>query len=341
MSESVLEGMIGPNLEGIRVLSGNAEIVFVKYVKQILPLDGYVFWIRTEQLCVAGSLHVSTSKRQNEDETFSVNRVMFTTGKEVQQFNVIYPNVMWVGTSQGIKFAFSESVSRYEQAGLFHYVGDAVYPAMESQLVDVASQLSTDTLIVSNSLPAWLAIVSYAPVWLLVPNPGIPLYPSFAVPDNLRPVYGVVHIPPEGTETLAQAAIFDRYSGHSQLAVDRVRVTLYGATNDLAMAFFDTVQQYIEDGNGIGLMSLNPAVHDEKRTQAELGILAMKKTMEYRVSYTQAAVRNIARQLIEQAHVTLYPQSLGGIYIPPDTNYVYNPDGSALIGPDGLPVIAY
>ena len=302
--------MFGPNLDGLRVLSGGAEVVFVQYTRQVLPLDGYVFWLRTQQVCVAGSLHVSSAKRQNEDETLSVNRVMFSTGTEVQQFNDIKPNTLWIGSNQGIKFAFSESSSRYTEAGLWHYIGDAVYPALESQLIDVASQLNPETLIVSNSLPIWLTLQSYSPIWLLVPNPTIALFPSFAVPDNLRPVYGVVHVMPDQTEALSAVAAFDAWSGHSQLVADRVRVTLYGATNAIAAAFFDLVQQYMDDSStAIGLMS-SAVIRDEKRTQPEISALAMKKTIEYRVSYTQAAVRAVARQLLLQATASIYPSAL-------------------------------
>ena len=307
--EAIAFGMVGPNLEGLRTLTSGAEITFIQYVRQVLPLDGYVFWLKTQQMTVAGSLHVSASKQQNEDETLSVNRVIFSTGTEVQQFNVIQPNTLWIGCAQGIKFAFSQSGPRFVEAGLFHYVGDAVYPALESQLIDVAAQLSAATLIVSNSLPVWLTLQSYTPVWLLVPNPNIQLYPSFAVPDNLQPPYGVLHIEPGQTEGLSSVAHYDALSGHSQIAADFVRITLYGATNDVAMAFYDLVQTYIEDTSNVGLMSI-PAVRDEKRTQAELSVLAMKKTLEYRVSYSQGNVRTIARQLLKTALVTIYPQTL-------------------------------
>jgi hypothetical protein len=51
-------------------------------------------------------------------------------------------------------------------------------------------------------------------------------------------------------------------------------------------------------------------VRDEKRTQAELGILAMKKTVEYQVSYYQNRVNTAARQLLNHVSVTYFAQSL-------------------------------
>ena len=227
-------GMVGPNLAGLRALSGGAQITFSQYVRRVLPLDRYVFWLRTQQMSVAGSLHVTTTQHQSEDETLSVNRVLFSTGHEVEHFNEMSPNAVWIGETQGLKFAFSQAGPRYVEAGLYHYVGDAVYPALQTQLIDDASQLDLNTLIVSNSLPAWLSIMTYNPVWLYVPNPGITLYPSFAVPDNLIPPYGVIHIEPSSTEALSAVASYDKYSGHYQIASDRVRVTLYGTNNDVA-----------------------------------------------------------------------------------------------------------
>jgi hypothetical protein len=299
--------MIGPNLAGLSTISVDQTIPFTQYIRHVLPLDGYVFWLRTQQTTIQGSLHVGADKQQNEDETISVNRVIFTTGEEVQLFNAIQPNTIWVGESSGVRFAFSRSGPRFKAAGLFHYVGDAVYPAMETQLVDVGQQLSDATLVVSNSLPAWLTLASYSPVWLDPPNPRVTLFPSFAVPDNLPPPYGTVHVLPESTTALQAVPLLDRVSNHAQLATDRVRITLYGLTNDAACDFLDLVISFSSDTDVIGLMNA-PIIRDEKRTQAELGILAMKKTIEFDVSYYQLRVNNIARQMVEKVIVTYLPQ---------------------------------
>lgn len=300
---STLEGSpqgaaLGPALtDGLRVLTAGAVIPFTQYVRYVLPLDGYVFWLKTQQIALEGSLHISTNKRQNEDETISINRVVFTTAAMVDALNQIEPNTIWVGESQGVKFSFSESGPRFRQSGVFHYVGDAVYPALLSQLVDVGSQLPADTLVVSNSLPAWLSLKSYKPVWLAAPNPNITLYPSFLVPSGLAPPYGSVHIDPNQTTAIQSTAAIGPLRNHYQLARDRVRVTLYGATNDQALAFLDLVNQFSLDTDTIGMMNM-PIVRDEKRTQAELGVIAMKKVLDFEVNYNQTSVRNAAQQLI-------------------------------------------
>ena len=297
-----------PLLQGLSVLSQYQAIPFTQYIRYVLPLDGYIFWLRTKTAIIQGSLHVAIDKQQREDETIAVNRVVLTTGELIQEFNEIGPNTIWIGEQAGIKFAFVQQGPFYRAAGLFHYSGDAVYPALESQLVDVGAQLSAATLIVSNSLPAWLTLQSYTPAWLVVPNPSVTLYPSFAVPDNLRPPYGAIHIEPAETQPLNLLPIVAAQGAHSQLASDKVRATLYGLTNAEALAWLDLVIQYSYDTDVIGIQDVTPA-RDEKRTQAELGILAMKKTFNFQVSYLQETLPNVARQLIETVATTYLPQN--------------------------------
>ncbi|OYV51056.1 MAG: hypothetical protein B7X10_00950 [Burkholderiales bacterium 21-58-4] len=201
-----------------------------------------------------------------------------------------------------MQFTFSQRGMFFDPAGLYHYAGDAVYPALASQLVANLDTLPNTTQIVSNSLPAWLQIVDYSPIWLLPPNPGIQLYPSFLVPSDLQPPYGAVHIEPSATYAYQAQPNFSATMSHYQLAYDRVRITLYGTTNDQAASFLDVVNQYSLDTDLIGMVGM-PLIRDEKRGQVELQALAMKKTIEFEVSYLQTSMRNLARQLIKQATV--------------------------------------
>lgn len=292
---------------GWRTLSLDQSIAFTQYVRKVLPLDGYVFWLKAQQTTIQGSLHYPADKRQNEDETISISRVVFTTDTEVQQFAAVKPNTMWVGEVAGLKFAFSQQGPFYQGAGQWHYSGDAVYPAMETQLADIGT-ISDADLIVSNSLPAWLQLVSYTPEWLIAGNPDITLYPSFLVPDNLRPPYGAVHIDPDQTQAIGALPVIGNRGAHSQLASDRVRITLYGATNAQAAAFLDLIYQYSSDTDTIGIMQDTGIIRDEKRIQPELGVIAMKKTISLQVSYLQTSMLNVSRQLIESASVTMLPQ---------------------------------
>lgn len=301
--------------EGVESISASQRIKFTKYLKLILPLDGFVFWVRSDLVGpsallnasrfnatlyneaprplrgpatfeAAGSLHYATDQYQTEEESFALNRVVFTSEGPVEDLNDISPMVAYIGEIDDIRFAFSQRGAFYRQADLYHYRGDAIYPSMESQIIDDPTLLDTRNLVVSNSLPIWLTL-----------NRIMPLYPSFLAPDNLRPPYGVVHVIPEGTRTLQVAPFIDAQSNHWQLAADRVRVTMYGLRNFGALDFVDYVNQYTLDTDIMGIMNM-PVIRDEKRAQNELNILAQKKTIEYEVSYNQARLREVARQLI-------------------------------------------
>src|SRR5208282_1953053 len=124
------------------------------------------------------------------------------------------------------------------------------------------------------------------------------LYPSFLTPKNLEPPYATVHVFPEGTRSLQMAPVIGPTRSRSQLCADRVRVTLYGLRNNSALDFVDCVNDYIQFTGLMGLMNQSPAPHDEKRIQPELGAIAMKKTLDYEVSYNQSTVRDFAQKYI-------------------------------------------
>lgn len=328
---------------GVNTLSLNQTVTFTKYVKMVLPLDGFVFWVKTDlvsqsalfnaslfngalfdqlphivtsapTISIQGSLHYATARQQNEDETAGVNQVVFTALQEVQDFNQIGPLVVYIAEigAEGVKFAFSQRQPFYAQADTYHYMGTAVLPAMLSQIIDDPADLNNFDLVVSNSLPIWLSLNGYSPPYPGFQNLGLMLYPSFAVPDNIAPPYGVVHIDPSNTRALQATAWIDATSAHWQLTRDLVKVTLYGLRNTAALTFLDVVIQYSRDTDNIGLMNM-PIARDEKRTQAELAILAMKKTIEFEVSYFQAAAREIARQYLTDALTTFTVRCLTSI----------------------------
>ena len=314
---------------GLRVLSRDYQLTFVQYTRLVLPLDGFVFWVRGDLVGASarfnaaaldsaafnaqfppqpaaatltvneGSLHYSADQRQLEDETLAVNSVVLTTTVEVQPLNEVAPGTIWVGSlPDGTRFTFSRRGRFYSTAGLYHYAGEALYPALASQLVDDVATFDATELVVSNSLPAWLALNGYSPLyWDGFSNPTLPLFPSYAVPDNLVPPYGVIHIEPSETTALQMSPYLDRKLGHWQLVRDKVRVTLYGVRNAGALNFLDCVQQYSLDTDVFGLMSI-PVVKDEKRVQVELSVLATKKTIDFEVSYYQSRINGVARQYV-------------------------------------------
>lgn len=313
--------------EGLKTLSLDQKVTFTRYNRIVLPLDGYVFWINSNILskpamynlqrfnatranqpaAIPGvdntltaqcSVHVATDIRQEEASTIAVNRVVFTSLQEIQPLNEVSPTTIFIAEFDGIRFAFNSRASFYKQAGLWHYVGNAIYPTMESQIIDDIRGFSRTSLIVSNSLPAWLLLNGYNPPWPVpLPMPAIPLYPSFLVPDNDELPFGAVHISPADTKALQSFPSFDVSLNQDQLAMDRVVLTLWGANNAAATTMMSAIIQYSYDTGNFGLMSM-PVIADEKVTQNELGILAQKKTIRFDVSYTQGTMRNVARQLI-------------------------------------------
>jgi hypothetical protein len=281
--------------EGVKTLSANQQIVFTQYHQFVLPLDGYVFYVNTGATITAmGSLHKAINSRQNEDETISINAVVFTSLTPVDEFNEVAPTTLLVGEWGGVRFSFNRQGKFYEQAQLYHYTGDAIYPALASQIIDDPSSLDQSELIVSNSLPAWLSLNRY-----------MPMYPSFLVPANVVPPYAAVHIEPSDTEALQAFPSFDNEGSHFQLASDRVKIIIYGMTNNECLDFQDYVNTYSLNTDNIGVQNM-PVMRDEKRTQSEISAIAMKKSIEYQVSYYQTRINDVARQLIESAKATFY-----------------------------------
>lgn len=291
---------------GVDTISESQEIEFHLYERRILPLDGFAFWVRSDALeppvstarKVKGSLHYTTDNKQDEAEGYSTNNMIFTSLVEIDFLNDVAPQTVWIANFDGIRFAFSHRSSLYRQAQLFHYQGFAVYPTMETQLIEPGDTLNLEDIVVSNSLPIWLGLNQFFPMW-----------PSFLIPDNIVPPYCAVHIDPNFTTALQSAPRLDVNRSHFQLAQDRVRLTLYGVRNAEALDFQDYFNDYSINTDRIGVLN-QPIMRDEKSTQSELTILAQKKTIEYEVSYYQSTVRAAARQLIVKALCNIIIQGI-------------------------------
>ena len=318
--------------EGVNTLSGNETVTFTLYVKLVLPLDGYVYWVNAALLTdsalynasqydrllydnyngqvparsvtAQGSFHLAQEMHQLDDRTTVYNHIIFTALQPIQDFNLINPQLIYVATYQGVKFAFSRRDNYYKQADLYHYRGDALYSIMNTQLVDSMTDFDTSSVIVSNSLPIWLSLNQY-----------FPMYPSYLVEQNLPPPYAAVDITPSSTEALGQFPIVNNVlinGGQTpstqetiqQLATDTVKISIYGIRNNEALNFVNYVLQYSLNTDNIGIQNM-PIIQDEKVTQPEFGIIAMKKTITFKVSYYQNTVNNVAQQLIKQAFISV------------------------------------
>ena len=304
---------------GIDQLAKDQVVTFQSYTRVALTPDSSVFWVANGQTQSAkGSLHFSTDSYQEEDQTLGSNEFIFTSEAEVTSFNTIAPTTLLIGTwpfadGSNLQIVFSRRGRFYEEANLWHYSGRAVYPAMQSQIINSMADLPAGP-IVSNSLPIWLLQTT-------VGEAIVPVYPSFLVPDNIAPPYIVAHVEP-GRTTALQAAPFFEYTSQeigstgffefaaSQFARDEVRLTMYGLTNAQAWQYYWTIYQYSLVGPGemptFGFAD-SPAFQDEKRTQNEINVLAMKKTLTFQANYYMGTANAAAYRLILSASMSVTP----------------------------------
>lgn len=318
---------------GLDQVSNFQRVAFEQYVRLILPLDGSVFWVKADLLVdqmlysayrfnaaalseVAGSinasktvvaegdLHYSTQNTQGEGDSDVINRVAFTSKTLVEGLQNIGPYVMYMAEIDGIKFSFSSRGKLQQNADIYHYVGNAVYASMATQVIDCMEYFDSANVVVSNSLPIFMAMNYYVPqVYEAFGNLTLPIYPSYLVPNNLPPPFATVHIEPSSTTALASAPSLGSTLSHTQLSKDRVKFTVYGERNYNAQDLIDFLYQQSENYDQFGMMGM-PILRDEKKTQVELGTIAQKKSFEFDVSYYQTRARDIARQLIASAPVT-------------------------------------
>jgi hypothetical protein len=255
-----------------------------------------------------GSLHYAVITNQDEDNVTDTNTVLFTSKDEIKPFNKIGPDEMYIGeraTADGtkIRFAFSSRGNYYENADIWHYMGTALQSYNEPAIIDDPVGWQPD-LMISNSIPIWLAMAGYVP-----PYPGLicplPVHPSYLIPDNAKLPYASIYV--DRTRALAATPAYGRHMEHDQLVSDWIKVTLWGASARLAADFMDFVIQYSRDESRIGMMREPNVIRDVHMPQVEFRVLTQKKHIEFEVSYLQSVSRNMARQVIKKAIVQFYP----------------------------------
>lgn len=291
---------------GLQTIDLNQTVTFDLYKRIVLPVDGFVFWARASLLApgsvdpsfsltieAQGSLHHTTTNRQDPEESFSVHRMVFTTTQPINNLGEISPDYLYLAQTDNEQYSFSTRSGWYQQAGLYHYSGDAVYSSLASQIIDDPDQLG-QLQVVSNSLPVWLTLGQL-----------FPIYPSYLVPDNLEPPYAVVHIDEESTNPFQAGPYFDAQGNRWQLTHDHVLVTTFGIRNDMILDWIDSVQSYALKNPGvIGVMN-SPIPKDAKRGQVEIGAIAQKKAIVFEVDYYQSRMNSISQQLITSAFLTI------------------------------------
>jgi len=299
---------------GLDTIDQKQQVIFTLYVKQVLPLDGFVFWLKADQLIsppelplvlpVDGSLHHATVNTQGEDENFSTQRIIFTSKDPVSSLSAMAPDTLYMAEVDGYKYAFSSRSNWYKQADLYHYSGDAVYAALADMVVDNIADLDLDNRVVSNSMPIWLMFThsktaSFANEWQL--------YPAYLLPDNQFPPYAAVNIDERMTKPIGAGRAYSKTGDRYQLVTDTVEVSFYGVRNDAILDWVDTVIQYgLDHADTFGVMN-SPVPGDMKRTQVEISTIAQKKTVTFQVCYYQTRLQAIAIKYILSAYVgTIY-----------------------------------
>lgn len=299
---------------GLDTIDQKSSVAFILYVKQILPLDGFVFWLKADQLLnppdwlvalpkvltVEGSLHHATVNTQSADENFSTQRVVFTAKDPVSNLGEMAPDTLYMAQVEGYKYAFSSRSNWYKQADLYHYSGDAVYPALADMVVDNIADLDLASRVVSNSMPIWLMFTqaktaSFPNAW--------PIYPAYLLPDNTVPPYATVDIDTKMTSPLGAGRAVDKSGNRFQLVTDTVEVSLYGVRNDAILDWIDAVVQYgLDNATVFGVMN-SPVPGDVKRMQVEISTIAQKKTVSFQVCYYQSRLEAVVLKYIQSAFV--------------------------------------
>ncbi|MXV43464.1 hypothetical protein GS501_00010 [Saccharibacter sp. 17.LH.SD] len=294
---------------GLKDISYDQSVPFRKYKRVVLPLDGFIFWVAcSAQQDVKGSLHARTESTQNEWASYDQSGIVFTTKKELDPFHeeTTELDTVWVGTWQGIKFAIGARSQRYEQAGLQHYLGDTIPPTFCRQFIETEAELEGISPIVSNSLPFFLAMATESPAplaWCAWPR-GVPVFPSFSVPDNQNAPYVSAHHESESTTALSMGTRSPNGTTDT-LTRERVRLRLVGLTNEEASNVLNFVTHWaLLNWDKLGVLN-TPILRDDKRPLAPINTLGMLKTIDFDVMYSQHAARSVAFQTIQSAKLTL------------------------------------
>ena len=253
----------------------------------------------SDSFSILGSLHYFQEIHQEEDTTYTRQLGLFTSTQEVNDFARLMPDELYItNLPNGTRIAFNGQIGRYDQAGLWHYNGRALYSTEATQILDSPSQLNTQLQIVSNSLP----------IWLSMSTESLPIYPSYLSGLNIYPPYVTADI--TGTTAMGQSPVYGPLSSQSQLVTEQIKFTFYGLNNNAVLDFQTMLlNNSLPEDAAYGVMNM-PVPIDDKKVQSEFQIIAQKKTMILQVNYYQSRARNIARQLIEQAGITLTPESL-------------------------------
>lgn len=293
---------------GLRDISYNKSVVFTEYKRRVLPLDGFVFWVATGRTRdVPCSLHATTTSEVKESQSFDQSHIIISTQQKIHEFHDTALNTVWMGNFEGIKFAIGSRTARYEQSGLFHYGAATIIPALAAQFISNSMELREKEPVIGNSFPLFLWMLDHDSIalgWCPWPEP-CPIFPSFCVPDNQAAPYCSIHVSPESATPLSMGRLDPSTASTDRLVTERVKLRFYGVRHQgVEDAMSHILHWCLLNENIMGIQS-TPVIRDEKEPMAEINALAMAKTFELDVIYSQHAVRSTALALIRRTIPTV------------------------------------
>ncbi len=326
----------GPLIAAIELISGDQQYTFNLYQRLVLPIDGFVFWVKASEISPQflskylgdynssrfntanfnGSIQVppSLTPAQQLIFQFSVNGSLHVSQELNQEEDQTY-------ASQRLAFTTKDEVQNFVKIAPDQlYIttipnGSRIAFGSQDNHYQLAglwhyhgralySSQFTQVVDDPRTLHTSLEIVSNSlPFWLQLSTAQVPIYPSFLTPLNSIPPFITADI--YETVALQQTPDYGLTLTQNQLVTDDIRFTMYGLNNDAALDFQMKVLNTSLDGN-YGIMNM-PVPKDLKLPQVEFTIIAQKKSMDLKVNYYQTRARDVARQYILHAFINLTP----------------------------------
>ncbi|GBQ08825.1 hypothetical protein [Saccharibacter floricola] len=289
-------------------ISYGGEIYFQEYRKITLPLDGFLFWIKTEnKFSIPGSLHISTRNTKNEYQNYDLSQIVLSTSEKINKFHQKDSNYILVGIIDGLEFLIGAQKESYQPSALFHYSAESIPPSFRSQFIHTEAELDDYHPVISSSLPIFLAlphIGSPALGWCPWPK-DVPIFPSFSSPDNQEPPYIIIHNDPHSAQPVGLGTVDPTTGASTQMMTEKVKLTLIGLPHQKASNIRDYIRHWaLLHPDTLGITNI-PVIVDEKSTLDEISALSMMKHLEFDVMYIQNTARDCAFKLIEHAKMTL------------------------------------
>jgi hypothetical protein len=290
----------------IGTLSQNREFDLVTYTKYTNTADGFVYWLKTATVQkIRGSLHNRAVQENEQDHTNSRNTIILTTQDQIKGFDETNPQSAYFITvalddpaivdGGPMVIGFNSADNYYQEAGAYHYMGQAVFPNFRRFIIDDPLTFLA-SIIPTNSLPILLTQIAAS---------GVATYAAWAVPPNLTTPYVSVAI--QTSQTINSVPFYDSSLTTkfiNQFRIDEIELVAY----NMGAANMQELISHIYDASmrpGLYGITKLPQVQDVPAVQSEYGIRADKKSVKMSVSYWLSTASTVVRKTITQANFSL------------------------------------